>query len=207
MDNSKQCTDRNSREQLENQEWHTGNIYLKHIQETIVLPPQVRVRYMTDAEKKEYLKSYYSGFHGNWGEVKTFANTGNGTLDMTIYCRGRGFRRIYTMGHEEGHVVDKTGNLQKLLSVAKEVGFQFDFFTKAKAKRSDQAVKRASVAELALGKSKPYNERELLADIGGLIALKKAHANQTLLEKIEESIQTAGQTGEFCLLDDAWFTK
>jgi hypothetical protein len=176
--------------------WCTGKIHLRHLRETIDLPRGMRVRY-ADAFTGGYWLGRNPKLHKGLGQVRQDHSQNNGTIDLLIDSyNGSGSLYKFTMGHEEGHVADFSGNLKLLLSMARELGYdKFDFFPENMAEFSDQSVKiimggEGTEYDYHISWGKPHNKRELLAHVGGLIALTKSGTNPTVLHKIEESIRT-----------------
>ncbi|MGD9276873.1 MAG: hypothetical protein PVJ67_06910 [Candidatus Pacearchaeota archaeon] len=177
--------------------WHTKEIFLRNIKRTIPLTNGIRVKYNGALEKGYWLQRR-PPFWGNMGEVKYNINNENNkkTLDITIDAyNGSGEHHKFVMGHEEGHVADKTGNLIELWKAAKEEGFEFDFFTFQDATVSDISTRivlydKWTQEDLDKSWNKPYSEKELLAHIGGLIAIIKSKANPLFITRMYDAIKS-----------------
>lgn len=166
------------------------NMYLKGIKENIQFPSNVRVRYTNDSSRGFWLDS------DKLGAIVSNKNIKNNTHDFIIdFIEGEGDLYKFILGHEEGHITEFTGNLMTLWNSARKLGCDFNFFTEDFAYFSDKAYKGLFQGywtkknfSLSLGKTK--NTQEILAHIGGLIALKKSGKDSELIDKIEHAIKT-----------------
>lgn len=176
--------------------WQTGSIHLRNLKERIALPNGARVKYAGLMDRGYWLGRGSSLFGSKLGEVRIEKNRDKQTIDFIIDAyTGSDDHHKFVMGHEEGHVVDKTGNLGVLWQVAKKEGYEFDFFTEEYALASDELTKRlfyvgGTEEEVNLYWNKPLNEKEMLAHVSGLIALVRADVNPNLILQIEQAIRT-----------------
>ncbi|MBW3014653.1 hypothetical protein KY335_05435 [Candidatus Woesearchaeota archaeon] len=105
--------------------------------------------------------------------------------------------RNFVKGHEEGHAADYLGGLTDLFSKALSCGYVFDVLEYAYAKSSDAATQKYFSGKDAREQDQKYLSKdektsELIADIGGLVALINANENQTAIKIVAKLIE-AGQ--------------
>ncbi len=180
--------------------WYTNKMTLKNIQERIILPQGTRVKYANPIDSKLIFVTDNSLFNTTLGQVSYNHNEENQTLDCIIDAySGSDTKHKFVMGHEEGHIADKTGNLVVLWNAAKQLGYEFSCFSEEYAKASDNSTQKmfyGGYTEDDLQKSwkKPFNEQELLAHIGGFITLIKANVNPDLIRKFEQAIRSNSES-------------
>lgn len=178
---------------FQSESWHTDSMTLRNIKAGIILPSGARVKYANFMDRNLRLGM---GICSPIGEVRMFYNEEKQTIDFTIdaYYGSDNYHK-FVIGHEEGHAADMTGNLEILWQTAKKLGFEFNFFSEEYAHISDEFTKKlfyGGYSEEAMARSwkKPRNEREILAHIGGLVAIAQTDVNPSLINKIEQAIRT-----------------
>ncbi|MBI2558865.1 hypothetical protein HYW20_06085 [Candidatus Woesearchaeota archaeon] len=185
------------------EKWNTGRIDLKGVQESVRLPENVRVKYTDDYDRGYWLARRGGNlFVNKHGELRPTHNPETGTLDFLIDTyKGDGPHFIFTRGHEEGHLLDVTGNLVTLWNAAASLGYNFECFPFSLASKSDFATiclyedkgfvdEREKSEFVRLSFEKDFNQKELIAHIGGLVALAKSRESPSLIKKIADSIRT-----------------
>lgn len=185
--------------------WSTKSFYLKHIGETIQLPDRMRIKYGDEIEQGPWKSQLRA-------PALTVFTSKTNPIDIIIDpCEGQKILHSFVRGHEDGHAADYTGNLKKLWQSAKELGYQFYFFTEEDAEKSDEAVKRlcsgmyeklsdpACERDVKRSWNKELNPSEIYAHIGGLIALKKLGTDESFLKKLEENIKTGNYLDVICM--------
>ncbi len=176
--------------------WHIDKMALRNIKAGIILPRGARAKYSDFMNRNFQLGRNKSLICDRLGEVCMSYNEEKQTIDFTIDAYGgSGSHHKFVIGHEEGHVADLTGNLAVLWQTAKKLGFEFDFFSEEYAHTSDEFTKKLfyeGFSEEAMARSwkKPHNEREILAHIGGLVAIAQIDVSSSLINRVERAIRT-----------------
>ncbi len=167
------------------------DLYLYALQMMLKIPPYVKTG-------EVYLEEPVPG-HATW--VTTFDAAQRqwrlelrwGTQRQLYNDRGM----LFVRGHEEGHICEMTGNLAVLYEEAARLGFDYNFFSRENAERSDKQVldilqtvfeghRRYEDVELG---SLPAAQAELTAHVAGMIALVKAEGRGELIRIIDEKLR------------------
>lgn len=101
----------------------------------------------------------------------------------------------FARGHEEGHAAFYLGNLTAIKEVATLLNLDLGFFTEDYCSTHDEATKRFLIPgrgtsrDYQIVRGKSFAERELIANIGGLMALVNSSAEEELIKKVRQGIK------------------
>jgi hypothetical protein len=129
-----------------------------------------------------------------WGSCVSQYSEGKMTVEVAVNGLLPIGPRIFARGHEEGHAALYLGHLEDLKKIADGLEVSLDFFTDDYCSIHDEATKRflkpgyGSSKDYEIARGKPFHEKEMIANIGGLAALVNLSANEGIIEEVREAI-------------------
>ena len=197
------------------EQWQEGEATLRALGMKINLPENVRIKYcdyfarINDTKAPKIARAIDAD--GNklpkrLGAIKMKRLDGQTTkLGLLIDCyEGEGLLALFAQGHEEGHIMDHTCNLFALCNEANRLGYNFDFLSSDAAQKHDNAMNllyQSYFLDMDRGRfidalksyvAPRFNQRELIAHVGGLVSMAKSGQckNDAILNEISTAIKT-----------------